>query len=311
MSKKAPRHLWAVVLAAGNGRRVSALTSGETGRPVPKQYCALGGYKTMLRWALDRAAGLVRPSQILVVVAEQHRELWWRELAGLPPNNVFIQPRDRGTAAALLLPFLDVFLRRDRRARVLVLPSDHHVAEEEMLREALLVALQALRLDDNRVVLFGSVPRGDDADYGWIMPAGATAGSLANVSGFVEKPDPETARDLVGVGALVNTFILAANASGVLRLYEETVPGILRMFLQYLHAALEPEQLDGLYELLPSADLARDVLERAAKCLAVFSLPDCGWADLGTPGRLERFLGRAMAGQGPGRALGAGLRSAG
>jgi len=32
-------HLWVIVLAAGDGTRVAALTTDASGGPVPKQYC--------------------------------------------------------------------------------------------------------------------------------------------------------------------------------------------------------------------------------------------------------------------------------
>jgi hypothetical protein len=46
---------WAVVLAGGDGDRVSALTRDADGRVVPKQYWCCGGRPPMVRWALARA----------------------------------------------------------------------------------------------------------------------------------------------------------------------------------------------------------------------------------------------------------------
>ena len=49
--------MWAILLAAGEGSRVSALTGQTDGRPVPKQFCTMDGRGSMLRWAINRAAG--------------------------------------------------------------------------------------------------------------------------------------------------------------------------------------------------------------------------------------------------------------
>jgi CTP:molybdopterin cytidylyltransferase MocA len=125
--------------------RVSALSRGAGGEPVPKQYCTFGGDTTLLGRALRRAGAIVSSSRILVVVAERHRRHWEPALAGLPPENVVVQPRNRGTAAGVLLPVLEVYLRRDRGARFLVLPADHDVRQETVLRGPLLEACRAVR----------------------------------------------------------------------------------------------------------------------------------------------------------------------
>ena len=47
--------------------------------------------------------------------------------------------------------------------------------------------------------------------------------------------------------------------------------------------------IDDLYERLPSKDFSREVLQRIAGRLDLVVVPPCGWSDLGTPSRLERF----------------------
>jgi mannose-1-phosphate guanylyltransferase len=48
-------HQWAVVLAAGDGRRLAKLTSDGRGGAVPKQFCSLHGAGSLLYRALQRA----------------------------------------------------------------------------------------------------------------------------------------------------------------------------------------------------------------------------------------------------------------
>jgi mannose-1-phosphate guanylyltransferase len=78
-------HLWALVLAAGEGSRIRHLTTDAQGRSVPKQYASFNGGASMLRQTLDRAMRLVPRERVAVVVARGHREFWARELADLPP----------------------------------------------------------------------------------------------------------------------------------------------------------------------------------------------------------------------------------
>jgi mannose-1-phosphate guanylyltransferase len=285
-------HLWAVVLAAGNGSRVSGLTSGPAGVAVPKQYCRFGRATCMLRWALDRAATVLPRERVLTVVAEEHRAFWDSELTDLPPGNVIVQPRNRGTAAGILLPVLEVLLRRDSRSRVLIMPSDHYVTDEAVLRRALRKALGLPRRADGRLVVLGMTPTSDDPEYGWILPTPPRGGALREVAGFVEKPDSQTARDLAAAGALLNTMIFVADGSVLLRLYEEALPNLLHPFLRLLRDGVEARALEGFYETLPVSDFSREVLERSSRHLSVLPVPDCGWSDLGTPARIQSFLGR-------------------
>jgi mannose-1-phosphate guanylyltransferase len=277
-------HLWSIVLAAGDGRRVSGLTTDAEGAAVPKQYCSFGRPRPMLHWALDRACGLVPPEHVVVVVAAEHRRHWERELASLPAENVVVQPQNRGTAAGILLPLLQIFPRRDPHARVLVLPSDHYVDDERTLRASLRRAAQVARRR-KALVLLGMIPGDADPEYGWILPD-ASALETARVAGFVEKPDRETAAELRRLGALLSSFMFVADAGALVRLYAQTLPALLELFL----AGDRGAGLAELYASLPISDFSRDVLEQSLAGVAVLPVADCGWTDLGTPRRIEAFL---------------------
>src|SRR5882672_10237347 len=134
------RRTFAIVLAGGDGTRLSGLTTTRAGVRVPKQFCSLAGGPTLLRQTVERAAALVPRAQILAVVSEGHRQWWRDELADLPPENVLVQPANRGTAAGILVGALAI-ARRAPGARLLVLPSDHYVGDEATLRGAFRTAL--------------------------------------------------------------------------------------------------------------------------------------------------------------------------
>ncbi len=283
--------VWAVVLAGGDGTRVSLLSRGSTGELAPKQYCAFGSGEPLVRQALRRAAGLVPRSRIVVVVAEQHQRHWREALSDLPRENIVVQPRNRGTAPGILLPVLEIVLHRDRDARVLVLPADHHVGSEDILQRTLREAARAVRRPGAPVVLLGMAGEEGDHEYGWILSAVRPLAGVRPVLSFVEKPDPQTSRRLASDGALVNSFILASQARTLVRLFEDTVPDLARMMVPFVLAGSPRAGLHHLYDEIPTLDFSRSVLERAPGSLGVLAVPPCGWSDLGTPSRLQRFLG--------------------
>ncbi len=281
-------NLWVIVLAAGEGRRLSALTTDARGVPVPKQFCSFGRERPMVQWALDRAKGLAPVERIVTIVATEHRRWWETALSGLPDENVIVQPRNRGTAAGILLPLIEI-LRRDPHARVVLLPSDHYVADEAALGSAAQRAVKAVQLRPERVVLLGITPDDVETEYGWILPR-SRRGPVHPVARFVEKPDARVAADLLGRGAVWNSFVLAGAAKTLLYLYDETLPDLAESFLRELVVLPRPGGLEALYADLPTNDFSRELLERVADRLDVVVAPPCGWSDLGTPARLRTFL---------------------
>ena len=218
---------WAVVLAAGEGSRLRALTTTSSGIAVPKQFCSLRGGASLLEEALQRAAAVAPIERVSTVVAEQHADWWRRSLAGLPPANVFVQPQNRGTALGILLALLHIF-ERDPHARVVILPADHHVGEEPVLARALGQAVAAVRARPADILLLGVTPEEPDTDLGYIVPAGNVSDGSAPVAWFVEKPTVRDAQALIARGALWNAFIIAARATALLELFDRYDPGLLR-----------------------------------------------------------------------------------
>jgi mannose-1-phosphate guanylyltransferase len=258
----------------------------------------------MLRWALDRACSVIPREHVVIVVAEQHRRFWEHELSDFPLDNIVVQPCNRGTGAGLLLPLLHLRLHGDAAARVLVLASDHYVEDEGTLRESLDLALNVRGRQSGRLLLLGMTPSCLDHDFGWIVPVSRASGRIRRVVHFAEKPGLEGARLLMQSGALVNSLMLVAPVELILRLYQETLPGILGAFLACPSEPGGHEQLAEIYELIPTSDFSRDVLARSVRHLSVVQVPRCGWSDLGTPERLRTFgirpPGRVPAGTAPG-----------
>jgi mannose-1-phosphate guanylyltransferase len=282
---------WAVVLAGGDGQRVSALTRDANGRVVPKQFWPSNGRAPMVRWALARARRIAPAPRILIVVNEYHRVFWQGHLADVPRQNLVIQPCNRGTAVGVLLALLEIQARGSAAAPVVLLPSDHYVADEIVLHHALLTAVQASRHSGRSLVLLGVSPTAIEPGYGWILPA--TGDPIARVTQFLEKPSAEDVGQMVSRGALINSFILVARVQAMLDLYEQTLPVILRAFRRCTPTSPSELATRRLYEGLPSLDLSRDVLARTPHFLSVVRVPPCGWSDLGTPDRLRSFLEQA------------------
>jgi len=286
-------HLWAVVLAAGDGRRLQGLTTIRTGLAVPKQFCSLERGPSLLEEALQRARSVVGPERICTIVAEQHRQWWADQLEAVRPENLIVQPRNRGTANGILLPLLAI-LERDPDARILLLPSDHHVRDEERLARALRYAASPPEAAWAEILLLGLAARSADPELGYIIPRGEAGHTHHAVDRFVEKPDPGRAQRLIENGALWNAFIIAGDASALLKLFERRYPDIVAAMRDAVrekaNGSAPNAALAELYEVLPDLDFSRNILQGQEQHLRVLPVPDCGWSDLGTPQRVAEAL---------------------
>jgi mannose-1-phosphate guanylyltransferase len=285
-------HRWAIVLAAGDGSRLRSLTTRADGVAIPKQFCSLHGGATLCEWALRRAERHVAPERVTMVVAERHRRWAERELRRRPDALGVWQPENRGTVAGILLPLARV-LERDAEATVLVLPSDHFVADERAFARAADAALDAAACWHETLVLVGVRPTDADTELGWILPGRAGDG-LHAVDAFVEKPTPELAAELLLHDGLVNTFVFAARGATLLALCERLLPHLTAAILE--GSTTGTESLRELYPALPAIDFSRAVLEHAGDLLRVVAAEPCGWSDLGTPARVAACVRRLRSG---------------
>lgn len=285
---------WALVLAAGEGSRLRALTT-TNGVAVPKQFCSLHDGPSLLQEALHRAEAVAPRQRICTIVAEQHRRWWQGPLWSLPSQNIIVQPENRGTAAGLLLPLLHIEAR-DPQARVVVLPSDHYVRDEATLARSLRNAAAKIRFEREDIYLLGIGPDEADPELGYILPSIGDGASGFQVSQFVEKPPMTLARSLIERGGLWNAFILAASARAFIRLFEQRYPDIVADMRRAVRKdSVDPQiplATTELYGRLPELDFSRHVLEGAEQSLRVLPVPACGWSDLGTPRRVAEALRR-------------------
>ena len=280
--------IWVLVLATGDGTRLHSLTTSPSGTMVPKQFCSLCEGPSLLHESLGRALAVTSNSHTSAVVAEHHRRWWEPMLRALPAANLIVQPENRGTAHGILLPLLHI-VERDPSAQILILPSDHHVRREAILAPSLRHAVGQMQWRVDETVLLGFEPEETHPELGYIVPGCSDGRGALEVAQFVEKPTPMQARELIAQGGLWNAFIIASSVQALLALFRRRISDIVRA----MHAAVQRDRqtLGGfavaeLYEQLPTMDFSRDILQGQETHLRVLPVPQCGWSDLRTPGRV-------------------------
>jgi len=290
---------WAVVLAGGDGRRLSKMTTNRQGVVIPKQYCSLDRSSCLLQDALHRAGSVAMPARVCTVVAAQHRRWWASAVAAVNESNVFVQPRNKGTAFGMLLALLTIE-RRNPEATVIFLPADHYFRDEETITRALRMAGNLASTNTESTYLMGVEPASPDPELGYILPAEKTIEKPAAITGFAEKPAVEFARDLIAHGAVWNLFMFAGSVGALIDLFAEARADVVSEMREALErqASGHATALEEFYERIEMLDFSRNILEVQANRAQLIRVPQCGWTDLGTPQRVEATI--RSIGVGPG-----------
>jgi len=290
--------LWGIILAGGEGERLKSFVREQFGADVPKQFCAFFGRRTMLERTILRARLLI-PSDRLVVSGTAHqRAHMFRSLGDRPPGSVLFQPLNRDTAPGVLFPLVHI-LRKDPRALVALLPSDHFALPGRALMRAVAEAWDVLaRTHSDSPIVLGVEPTSAETEYGWIEP-GCSAlpdmkGTILHVDRFVEKPPRESAERMLADGWLWNTMILVARAAALLEFIREAAPDLVAYFeliQRYIGDDQEEAIAREVYRMIPSMNFASTVLTRRSRRLLVSRTRRVRWSDWGTK---ERILETAV-----------------
>ena len=289
-----PVCLWSLVLAAGKGTRLSALTGG-----LPKQFWSPDGGRTLLDQTVDRLAPLSPRSRRVTIVDRSQAQFVSRMPRRREFGEVVYQPDDRGTAVGVLLG-LTAILQEDPSAIVLVTPADHGVRELRLFRrsvERAAAKVQTAASGWGDVVLFGTRPSAPTCDYGWITRANgrtASASTWHSILEFREKPDAEEARRLFEAGAVWNTMVLVGRAESVFAACTRCLPALAETFYAARQMGPAPRQsfLSSRYPTMTRSDFSRDVLSRTTGLVVETWPREMGWSDLGTPERLAAWNAR-------------------
>jgi mannose-1-phosphate guanylyltransferase len=225
------KHEWGVILAGGDGTRLNSLTRKITGDERPKQFCSVLGSATLLEDTQRRAALQLAKERTLYVVNRVHEPYYGRILADTNAANLVVQPRNTGTAPAILYSLLRI-AAADPQAIVAFFPSDHYVSDDWRFMGHIRTALDTVYLRRSLVILLGVEPASPEVEYGWIEPTALIRGhaSVFGVRRFWEKPNQVLAQVLQLRGCLWNSFVMVASVRALLEIIQSATPSLYRAF---------------------------------------------------------------------------------
>ncbi|WP_408889057.1 mannose-1-phosphate guanylyltransferase [Myxococcus faecalis] len=269
--------LYPVIMAGGSGTRFWPLSR----QARPKQFLPLASKLPLITDTAQRLKGLATVKNTFIVCGPLHAKAAAKLVKGLPKPNLLVEPVARNTAPAIALAAVQV-AARDPKGVMVVLPSDHHVADVPGFKRVL---EQAARIaEGGHIVTLGIQPHRPETGYGYIQVGDALEGGGRAVKAFKEKPDPQTAQAYVSSGEyLWNGGIFVFRADVILAAFEQHMPE-MKKGLKALREAAGKRTfgavLKKVFPKLPSISIDYGVMEKASN-IAV--LPgDFGWSDVGS-----------------------------
>jgi mannose-1-phosphate guanylyltransferase len=275
--------LWAVIFAGGIGSRFWPLSTPAR----PKPLLALVTGNSLLEDTVGRLQPLIPPERVLVVTSRDIAPAIRGAVRDLPEENILVEPRPLGTAAALAWGAQEVARRAGRETPVCAIHADLAVGFPGGFRESLHRAATVANREGALVAL-GVRPTRAEPSFGHISLGAAldgeaplAEGGAYQVAEFVEKPAAKDAAALTGDGALWHSGIVVGSAKTMLDKLERYTPEIEPGL-----ESLRTGNLPAFAGMIRSVSIERGLLERISRFLVM--LADFGWDDVGTWASLRR-----------------------
>ena len=265
-----------VIMAGGQGSRFWPISRMEK----PKQFLSISSDGESLIQATARRVSQLSTEPPLIVTNVAHETLARQHVPGA---ELLLEPVGKNTAASI--GFAAIALRKQGIDPVMVvLPADHSVVNESLLRESLQSAID-LATKHEVMVTIGVKPTYPNTGYGYIKRGVPIDGNGFLVRRFFEKPNVERAIEYCkSPDFFWNSGMFVWRASVVLEAIEEYMPQLYEQLLTIelsLGTSLEKATIEKAFSEIESVSIDFGVLELARNC-AVVAAKDFGWNDVGS-----------------------------
>ncbi len=282
---------YCVIMAGGAGNRFWPISK----TPKPKQFLYAGDTgKTLIRLTYERCLKIVPQENILVVTADKYHDLVAEQLPELEDRNILLEPYRRNTAPCIAYATYTL-MSRNPDARMVVMPSDHIIDNDEVFATTIKNAFEHIQSNDVLMTL-GIIPTRPDTNYGYVQTYGGREAYRSNeplqIKTFTEKPNRELAQVFISTGEFLwNAGIFVWRAKTIKEEMEKHVPEVTGQFSGWetsIGTPIENDFIQRAYTDCPNISLGYSVMERTDR--AWIYPAHFGWKDIGTWESLYTYI---------------------
>lgn len=283
------------IMSGGAGARLWPVSTDA----APKQFHAFAGAQSLFTQTLqrvcdERGALSFAPPIVLCNASQLAPTREHAARVGVAPAAIVLEPCPRNTAAVGAIAAA-VAAEIDPEALVLLLPSDHVIADAAAFHAALRRAAPIAR---ERIVTLGIAPDRPATGYGYIKRGAELADGVFAVDSFREKPDAATAQRYLDDGGyswnaglfLFHPPLLLAEFAASAEIRDRALASLAAARRQGDEIHLDA----ALFEQVPAQPLDIAVMEKTSR--AAVAPCDIGWTDIGAWDEVWRLAARDEAG---------------
>ena len=271
---------YCVILAGGKGKRLWPVSREN----MPKQFLDFFSTgKTLLQQTYMRMAKFIKPENIIVATNRDFVALVKEQLPDVSDCNVLLEPVNRNTAPSVAWATCRI-LHRCPEARLVVVPSDQMILNEDDFRNDVVSGLQWVGEND-ALLTMGVKPTRPEPGYGYIqIDDNKSDDNIYKVKSFTEKPEREFARMFMQSGEFYwNTGLFLARCEYLRECLKKIFPPVLRAIdspdVEY-SVEMEEKCIEDHYSVYPNLSIDYGILEKSDNVYMMKC--SFGWADLGT-----------------------------
>ncbi len=195
---------------------------------------------------------------------------------------ILLEPMAKNTAPAIAAACCAA-MKQDENAVVVVLPSDHVIADVEAFQKAVLTA--AANAEKGYLVTFGIVPNFPATGYGYVKAAGDETDGAYTLEKFVEKPCLEKAQEYLASGQYAwNSGMFVFKAASFLEELKLHSPDMAKLSIESFEKASVDTDFIRLnkdsFAQIKGDSIDYAVMEKTSKGKIVKL--NAGWDDVGS-----------------------------